>query len=209
MTRRDALDDVLRGLAAARDAGFSAIKIDSVVVRGQNDDELGSLLEFARRAGAELRFIEYMDVGGATHWRPDAVVSAAEILSRVERTHGPATALGDRGAAPAERYLLADGTVFGVIASTTRPFCRACDRGRLTADGQFFTCLYGREKLDLRAAVRDGVTDEELAYLVAARWQVRSDRGAELRASLADRAPLVPLSALRRDPHLEMHTRGG
>jgi GTP 3',8-cyclase len=183
--------------------------LDTVVLRGQNDDELPALLAFGRAIGAEVRFIEYMDVGGATRWSPGAVVSRDEILAAVARVHGPIELAGARGAAPAERFLLRDGTGFGIIASVTAPFCRACDRTRLTADGVWYQCLYARSGVDLRAPLRAGKTPAELAALVTSTWQARADRGAEERVAAADRGPMIPVEALRRDPHLEMHTRGG
>jgi cyclic pyranopterin phosphate synthase len=114
-----------------------------------------------------------------------------------------------RGSAPAERFLLPDGTTIGVIASVTAPFCTACDRSRVTADGRWFTCLYAEEGVDLRAALRSGTSDDELLDLVRGRWRGRTDRGAEARAGLSERQVLVPLETLRRSPHREMHTRGG
>ena len=168
------------------------------------------LIEYGKRVGAEVRFIEYMDVGGATRWSMDDVVSQAEILERLGRHYGPirATArLSDR--APAQEFTLPDGTRFGVIASTTQPFCRDCDRGRITADGTFFLCLYAREGIDLREPLRSGASDAEVATLIGDAWRHRSDRGAERRLEVAERGVLVPLEGLRADPHKEMHTRGG
>jgi cyclic pyranopterin phosphate synthase len=209
LTGRDAHARVLAGIDAAIGAGFSGIKLDTVVLRGQNDDEVADLVSFAREIGAEVRFIEYMDVGGATRWSADAVVSRAQILAAVTRAHGPAEPVGDRGSAPAEGFRLGDGTVFGIIASTTAPFCRACDRARLTADGVWYPCLYARHGIDLRRPLRAGAAPAEIAALVARAWEARADRGAEERLSAADRGPVIPVEALRRDPHLEMHTRGG
>jgi len=209
LTGRDTHARVLAGIDAALAAGFAGIKIDTVVLRGQNDDELADLVAFGREIGAEVRFIEYMDVGGATRWTSDAVVSRAEILAAVTRVHGPAEPASDRGSAPAEQLRLRDGTTFGIIASTTAPFCRACDRARLTADGVWYTCLYARAGLDLRAPLRAGATRAEIAALVRRTWEARADRGAEERLLADGRGPIIPVEALRRDPHLEMHTRGG
>src|SRR5712692_3313646 len=142
LTRRDAHAQVLAGIEAARRAGFGRLKIDAVIVRGANDDEVPELLEFGKQAGAEVRFIEYMDVGGATQWSMDKVVSAAEILATLGRRYGAVQSVVEDSNAPAERFLLPDGTVFGIIASTTTPFCRRCDRSRLTADGMWYLCLY-------------------------------------------------------------------
>jgi cyclic pyranopterin phosphate synthase len=201
--------DVVAGIEAARATGFSGLKLNTVVIRGYNDDEVLDLLEFARERGVEPRFIEYMDVGGATGWSMDQVVSQREILDIVARRHGPVEPIAEHAWAPAERFMLRDGTVFGVIASTTAPFCRTCDRGRLTADGSFLLCLYGEDGLDLRGMLREGVGDEEIARRIAETWSRRTDRGAELRRGLADRGVLHGIESLRADPRREMHTRGG
>ncbi|MBW8773071.1 MAG: radical SAM protein, partial [Gemmatimonadetes bacterium] len=202
--------DILAGIVEARRVGFESVKINSVVIRGFNDDELVDLVEYGKRVGAEVRFIEYMDVGGATRWSMDEVVPQAEILQRLAAHYGKICAterLHDR--APAGEFALPDGTRFGIIASTTQPFCRDCDRGRLTADGTFFLCLYAREGLDLREPLRSGASDAELSALIANAWRARDDRGAERRLEVAERGVLVPLEGLRADPHKEMHTRGG
>ena len=202
---------VLQGIEAAGRAGFERIKLNSVVIRGFNDDEIADLITFGRTRGLEVRFIEYMDVGGATRWSPDQVVSRQQILAAVASRFGPVTSDPDRAnpSAPAERYRLSDGTPFGIIASTTAPFCGSCDRSRLTADGTWFLCLYASDGLDLREALRGGADDAELAGLVREAWARRTDRGAEERLRVPDRAPLMPAAALRADPHREMHTRGG
>jgi GTP 3',8-cyclase len=201
--------DVLEGIAAAQAAGFGPIKLNVVVIRGYNDDELTDLIEFGRRHAAEVRFIEYMDVGGATEWSREQVVSQREILETLSRRYGPIEPVGQPDSAPAERFVLSDGTVFGVIASTTAPFCRTCDRSRLTADGTWLLCLYGEDGLALREALRDGSPDEVIATRIAASWSARTDRGAEERVEAPDRGALYQLESLRADPHREMHTRGG
>ena len=208
LARYDELDRVLAGISTAAPL-FPGLKIDTVVIRGVNDDELGALIEFGREHGAEVRFIEYMDVGGATHWTPDRVMSRTAILDALARSHGPATPLVEHTSAPADRYRFADGTVFGIISSTTQPFCRDCDRSRLTADGLWYLCLYANRGVDLRKALRSGASPGELAALIGSVWERRTDRGAEVRLAARDRAPLIPVDTLRRDPHLEMHTRGG
>jgi GTP 3',8-cyclase len=200
--------EVLAGIDAAR-AAFRSVKLNTVVIRGYNDDEVLALLEFARAREIEPRFIEYMDVGGATGWSPAQVVSQQEILELVADRYGPVRPLAPAGWAPAERFTLPDGTTFGVIASTTAPFCRTCDRARLTADGTFFLCLYGERGLDLRELLRGGATDEQIAARVAEVWRDRTDRGAEARAALPERGVLHPIESLRADPRREMHTRGG
>ena len=208
LTRQDELTRTLAGIdTAARE--FPGFKIDTVVIRGVNDDEIVDLVAFARERGAEIRFIEYMDVGGATGWTAHQVVSRAEILESIVDAFGPIAPADKEAAAPADRFRLADGTPFGIIASTTAPFCRDCDRARLTADGMLYTCLYATGGLDLRAPLRSGASDDDVRALITATWTGRTDRGAEMRLGVPDRRPLIPLSTLKRDPHLEMHTRGG
>ncbi|MBI1847546.1 MAG: GTP 3',8-cyclase MoaA [Candidatus Rokubacteria bacterium] len=214
LTRRTTHAQVLEGIAAVPRAGFTGTKLDTVVMRGVNDDELADLIEFARTIPAEVRFIEYMDVGGATRWSMDRVVSRGEILDVLGHRYGAIepviTKMGEPDStAPAERFRLPGGLTFGIIASTTAPFCRVCDRSRLTADGMWYRCLYAREGTDLRGPLRRGAGAAALAALIAGGWRERADRGAEERLALRDRAPLVQIAALRQDPHLEMHTRGG
>jgi cyclic pyranopterin phosphate synthase len=199
---------VLEGIEAARRA-FGHCKIDTVVIRGVNDEDLVELVEFGKGAGAEVRFIEYMDVAGATRWSAASVVSRREILEKLSGHYGPIQAVEEASSAPADRFRLPDGTVFGIIASTTAPFCRRCDRSRLTADGMWFLCLYATEGVDLRALLRRGTGAEEIARAIRDAWATRDDRGAEVRLALGDRRAIVPIKSLRRDPHLEMHTRGG
>jgi cyclic pyranopterin phosphate synthase len=186
------------------------LKLNTVVIRGVNEDEPVDLIEFARAHDAEIRFIEYMDVGGATGWSAEQVVSQREILEVLTARYGPITPLttGDVSA-PAERFRLPDGSTFGIVASTTAPFCRSCDRSRLTADGTWFLCLYAERGTDLREPLRNGATDQELTDLITSAWRGRSDRGAEERLGVANRAPLYAIDGLRADPHREMHTRGG
>jgi len=209
LARRDGLERVLEGIRTARAAGFQRVKIDTVVLRGTNDDEIVPLLQFARSVDAELRFIEYMDVGGATLWSMDDVVTRAQVLDVVRAEFGTPVAIQDDGSAPAERFLLPDGTTFGIIASTTQPFCSTCDRSRLTADGRWLTCLYATSGHDLRGLLRSGASREAIAARIRDTWSGRTDRGAEERLAAHERGAFVPLEALRADPHLEMHTRGG
>ena len=209
LTRRTNHAQVLAGIAAVAPAGFTGTKLDTVVMRNVNDDELAELIEYGRTVPAEVRFIEYMDVGGATRWSMDKVVSRTEILAMLERRYGPIEAIVEESSAPADRYRLPDGAVFGIISSTTEPFCASCDRSRLTADGVFYLCLYAPQGVDLRGPLRRGASREELAALITGAWSRRTDRGAEARLRLRDRSPLVQIGRLRADPHLEMHTRGG
>ena len=204
-------EDVLQGIRAAHDVGFTGTKLNAVIVRGVNDDELVPLVEFGRECGVEVRFIEYMDVGGATNWSMGDVVSRDEMLEVLERAFGAIDPI-DKGVdarAPADRFRLGDGTTFGIVASTTAPFCSDCDRSRITADGLWLTCLYAVDGIDLKEPLRSGVSDDELEGLIRGVWSGRRDRGAEERLAEEERGPLYQVNGLRMDPHREMHTRGG
>jgi cyclic pyranopterin phosphate synthase len=168
LTRRDRLDDVLRGLEAAAAAGLTPVKVNSVLMRGVNDDEAPDLLAFALKAGYELRFIEQMPLDPQHGWDRKKMVTAQEIRADILRTHRLAAQPG-RGSAPAETYLVDGGPGrVGIIASVTAPFCADCDRVRLTADGQVRDCLFARTESDLRTPLRAGASDEEIAD----RWVV-------------------------------------
>jgi GTP 3',8-cyclase len=164
ITRRDRLTDVLEGLAAARAAGLGPVKINTVLLRGVNDDEACDLLHFALEHGYELRFIEQMPLDAQHGWERTEMITAGEIMEKLSAEFTLTPDTEDRGGAPAEKFLVDGGpAVVGVIASVTRPFCGACDRTRLTADGQVRTCLFARTETDLRAMVRGGSTDAEIA----------------------------------------------
>ena len=164
ITRRDRLADVLAGMEAARDAGLSPVKINTVLLRGVNDDEAVDLLRFAVARGFELRFIEQMPLDAQHGWQRAEMVTAGEILAALRTAFALTPDGHDRGAAPAERWLVDGGpAAVGVIASVTRPFCGACDRTRLTADGQVRSCLFARTETDLRALLRGGSPDDEIA----------------------------------------------
>ncbi len=208
-TRRREHGQVLEGIEIASKAGFQALKINMVVVRDFNQDELADMLELGRRVGAQVRFIEYMDVGGATRWSSDQVVSRDEILKVIGERYGAIQPVPREDAAPADRYVLADGLVFGIIASTTAPFCGTCDRSRLTADGLWYRCLYAAEGMNLREPLRQGASPQDLAQLLRRAWAERVDRGAEERLGLASRGRLLAPDELNSHPHREMHTRGG
>ena len=209
LTRRDAYQQVRDGIEAVSRMGWPGLKLDTVVMRGVNDDEMLDLVEFARGVAAELRFIEYMDVGGATRWSMDQVVARAEILERLGARYGRIEPIVEESSAPADRFRLPDGLHFGIISSTTAPFCQTCDRSRLTADGQWLLCLYATAGMDLRKHLRDGDSNDDLVALIRSEWEGRRDRGAEQRLLLKDRQPLVQIGELKAKPHLEMHTRGG
>ena len=168
ITRRDGLDRVLGGLAAAADVGLVPVKVNAVLVRGVNDDDAPDLLEFCLDHGYELRFIEFMPLDADHAWRRPDLVTAAEIAERLTRRWRLTPVGEERGSAPAESFQVDGGPArVGIIASVTRPFCAACDRVRLTADGQVRNCLFARNETDLRGAVRAGASDAELAAL----WQ--------------------------------------
>jgi cyclic pyranopterin phosphate synthase len=208
MAQMDALPKVLHGIDAARTAGFP-VKLDTVIIRDQNDDELVELIEYARSVGAEVRFIEYMDVGGATNWRPEVVVPRLEMLERLSAHYGAIASIEEDSSAPAARFRLPDGLTFGVISSTTEPFCRTCDRARLTADGVLLLCLYAQHGTDLRRPLRAGASAQTIQELIRAVWKGRADRGAEERLGVKKRGAYIPVRMLKKNAHLEMHTRGG
>ncbi|ADD42967.1 GTP 3',8-cyclase MoaA [Stackebrandtia nassauensis] len=208
LSRRGTHDAALAGIATAAEV-FGSLKIDTVVMRGFNDDELVDLIEYGKTVSAEVRFIEYMDVGGATGWTEQQVYSRARIIEDLTAHYGHVTPLAKHDTAPADQFALPDGTVFGIISSTTQPFCGACDRSRLTADGMWLRCLYARTGTDLRGPLRRGADRDELAALIADIWRRRRDQGAVHRLDDDSRTVFVGLENLKRDPHLEMHTRGG
>ena len=163
MTRRDELHRVLDGIAAASEAGFAPVKINTVVQRGVNDDELVDLATFGREWGVEVRFIEFMPLDASGGWTSQSVVGQDEIVATIDAVY-PLEPVPARGAAPADRWRYRDGQgTVGVIPSVTKPFCGDCDRVRLTADGQFRTCLFATDEFDLRRAMRTGETDDQLA----------------------------------------------
>lgn len=166
LTRRDRLDDVIDGLAAAARAGLAPIKVNAVLMRGVNDDQAVELLSWSLARGYELRFIEQMPLDAQHDWRREAMVTAGEILDTLRTAYALAPDNDERGGAPAERFVVDGGPGrVGIIASVTRPFCGTCDRVRLTADGQLRDCLFARQESDLRAALRRGLDDLEIAAL--------------------------------------------
>jgi cyclic pyranopterin phosphate synthase len=163
MTRRDELLNVLDGIEAAVEAGFEPVKINAVVQRGVNDDEIVDLATFGRERGVEVRFIEFMPLDATGHWVNDDVVGQDEIVAAISAVY-PLEQVPARGAAPADRWRYLDGAgTVGVIPTVTKPFCGDCDRVRLTAEGQFRTCLFATDEFDLRAAMRAGEDDDQLA----------------------------------------------
>jgi cyclic pyranopterin phosphate synthase len=170
LTRRNDLERVLAGIDAAVEAGFEPVKVNNVLMRGINEDEVVDFLRLGRDKGVEIRFIEFMPLDAQGDWSADRVVAAAEILERAAE-HFDFEPV-QRGHEPAERFVYRDGGgSFGVIASVTRPFCESCDRIRLTAEGQLRNCLFALGHLDLRALLRGGATDEDLAAAMAGEVQ--------------------------------------
>lgn len=163
ITRRDELVRVLDGIEAAKEAGFRPVKVNAVIERGVNDDEIVDLARFGRDNDVEVRFIEFMPLDATGHWMSDKVVSQDEIVAAIA-AHFPLEQLPARGAAPADRWRYVDGRgTVGVIPTVTKPFCGDCDRVRLTADGQFRTCLFATNEFDFRALMRGGASDDDLA----------------------------------------------
>ena len=166
ITRRNRLDDVHAGLAAAKAAGLSPVKVNAVLMRGVNDDEATDLLEYCLRNGYQLRFIEQMPLDPQHGWDRADMITAEEILSLLAKRFRLSPSPSPRGGAPAERWLVDGGPGdVGVIGSVTRPFCGDCERTRLTADGQMRNCLFANGETDLRAALRSGADDEQIANL--------------------------------------------
>jgi cyclic pyranopterin phosphate synthase len=191
------VDRVLEGIAAAREAGLTPLKINMVVRRGLNETSVVPMARWARDEGLILRFIEYMDVGHTNGWRLDDVVPAAEILAAIDASMPLAPLPPNYPGEVADRWSYADGVgEVGVIASVTRPFCGTCTRARLSADGQFYTCLFGTEGHDLRGLMRDGASDPDVAAAIAAVWRVRADRYSELRSAATEALPRPEMFAL-------------
>jgi cyclic pyranopterin phosphate synthase len=169
ITRRDRLEDVIEGLAAAEVSGLGPVKVNAVLLRGVNDDQAPELLQWCLDRGYQLRFIEQMPLDAQHGWSRDGMITADEIFASLASAFELTPAEEPRGSAPAELFLVDGGpATVGVIASVTRPFCGDCDRVRLTADGQVRNCLFARQESDLRLAMRAGATDDDIAE----RWRV-------------------------------------
>ena len=177
------VDLVLQGMDAAEAAGLRPVKVNMVVKRGVNDQSIAGMAGYFRGTGRILRFIEYMDVGNTNGWRMDDVVSADEIVRTVNERWPLEPVPPNYPGEVANRWRYKDGAgEIGVIASVTQPFCGACTRARLSAEGRLYTCLFGVAGHDLRAILRDGSTDEQIAEGVASVWRLRDDRYSELRS---------------------------
>lgn len=182
IAKRGELDKVMKGLFAAKEAGLRPIKINAVVERGVNDDEIIDLVEFGRIHGFGVRFIEYMDVGNANNWKSEKMVSKREILAIIN-TRFPLREVGrDSDSAPSVDFRVGDGeSDVGVIASVTEPFCSTCNRARLTADGKLITCLFSNQGHDLKGLLRSGADDAQVLDAIKGIWSKRADRYSEER----------------------------
>ena len=184
--------DVLKGIEAAQKAGLAPIKLNMVVKRGTNDSEVVPMARYFRHSGVILRFIEYMDVGATNGWRMDEVLPSAQLIKRLHAEF-PLTAIdANYMGETAERWRYADGAgEIGVISSVTQAFCSDCNRARLSTEGKLFLCLFGTQGHDLRALLRGGFADDQIAGAVGHIWQTRTDQYSELRAALpADTSPI-------------------
>jgi cyclic pyranopterin phosphate synthase len=206
MTKRGDLDKVLEGIFAAKAAGLSPIKLNAVVERGVNDDDILPLVEFSRANGFAIRFIEYMDVGNSNNWTSAKLVPKKQIIATIHARY-PLREIGrDQGSAPSVDYEFVDGQGdVGVIASVTEPFCSSCTRSRITADGKLVTCLFSDVGHDLKAKLRGGASDEELGQFISNIWAARIDRYSAER--------LAALNSSNYDPKghkkIEMISLGG
>ncbi len=179
---------VLRGIRKAEEVGLSPIKVNCVVVRGTNDDDIVDLARYFKGTGHIIRFIEYMDVGNLNGWKLDNVVPAREVVERISAAFPLEPAEPNYKGEVAERWRYVDGSgEIGVIASVTQPFCADCTRARLSTDGKLVTCLFATTGKDLRGPMRDGASDDELEALIRGVWTKRTDRYSELRTALTDK----------------------
>ncbi len=193
--------EVLRGIEQAQAVGLAPIKVNMVVKRGTNDHEVLSMARHFRHSGIVLRFIEYMDVGATNGWRMDEVLPSAQLIERLQQAHALQAIDPQVEGETAERWRYADGGgEIGVISSVTQAFCRDCNRARLSTEGKLFLCLFASAGHDLRALLRGGASDEQIAATLAAIWGRRSDRYSELRGAAAGD------SGVHR---VEMHYIGG
>ena len=206
MTKRGDLNKVLEGIFAAKDAGLAPIKLNAVVERGVNDDDILPLVEFSRDNGFAMRFIEYMDVGNANNWTSAKLVSKKEIIEKITARY-PLKEIGrDQGSAPSVDYEFVDGHGdIGVIASVTEPFCSSCTRARLTADGKIVTCLFSQAGHDVKAKLRCGASDAEISEFIAGIWQSRTDRYSAERLAALKSSSYDPKSHKK----IEMISLGG
>ncbi len=206
MTKRGDLKKVLEGVFAAKERGIQRIKLNAVIERGVNDDDILPLVEFGRLNGFAIRFIEYMDVGNANNWTSAKLVSKREIVEKITARF-PLREVGrEKGSAPSVDYEFVDGCGdIGVIASVTEPFCSSCTRMRLTADGKIVTCLFSQVGHDVKAQLRGGASDEQIAEFLSSIWTGRKDRYSSERLEAMRSANYDPKSHKK----LEMISLGG
>ncbi|MGH7828655.1 MAG: GTP 3',8-cyclase MoaA, partial [Candidatus Binatia bacterium] len=206
MTKRGDLEKVLEGLFAAKSQGLHPIKLNAVIERGVNEDDIIDLVEFSRENAFAMRFIEYMDVGNSNNWTSAKLVAKKEILEKINARY-PLREVGrDRGSAPAVEYRFVDGKGdIGIVASVTEPFCSSCNRARLTADGKLVTCLFSHTGHDLKKLLRTGSTDEEISEVISAIWRERKDRYSDERLEALATSAYDP----KRHQKIEMITLGG
>jgi cyclic pyranopterin phosphate synthase len=203
------LTSVLEGIEAAKAAGLGPVKVNAVVKRGVNDDGVVELARYGRQAGVIVRFIEYMDVGTTNGWRLDEVVPSAEVVERINDAFPIEPVDPNYPGEVADRWAYTDGAgEVGVISSVTEPFCATCTRGRLSAIGELYTCLFGAQGADLRALLRGGADGAELAAFVAEVWGARTDRYSELRTAETATGERTELPLIER-PKVEMSYIGG
>src|SRR3989338_3564339 len=204
--KRGDLDKVWEGLFAAQKQGLHPIKVNAVIERGVNDDDIVELVEFSRQHGFFMRFIEYMDVGNTNSWTSEKLVSKKEIVEKINARF-PLKEVGrENGSAPAVDYEFADGRgEVGIVASVTEPFCSTCNRARLTADGKLVTCLFSSVGHDLKALLRGGSSDDEILSFITGIWQVRKDRYSSERLEALQSSTYDP----KRRKKIEVITLGG
>ena len=206
MTKRGDLNKVLEGIFAAKAAGLAPIKLNAVVERGVNDDDILPLVEFCREHGFAMRFIEYMDVGNSNNWTSAKLVSKKTIIETIHARY-PLREIGrDQGSAPSVDYQFVDGQGdIGVIASVTEPFCSSCTRARVTADGKIVTCLFSNVGHDVEAQLRSGASDAEISEFIANIWRQRTDRYSAERLAALNSSNYDPKSHRK----IEMISLGG
>ncbi len=184
---QESAEQVLRAVDYALELGLSPVKINMVVQKGVNDDEIVAMAQQAKDMGAQLRFIEFMDVGTLNGWTLDRVVTGAEILERMKAVYDFVPKPRNSNHDVANRFVYRDGGEFGVIMSVSKPFCQSCSRLRLSADGKLYTCLFGSKGTDIRPYLRSAKTDDDLQRAVSQLWSIRSDRYSQLRTETSDR----------------------
>jgi cyclic pyranopterin phosphate synthase len=206
MTKRGDLTRVLEGIFAAKQYGLKPIKLNAVIERGVNDDDIIPLVQFCREHGFAMRFIEYMDVGNANNWTSEKLVSKQEIIATIAARY-PLREIGrGQGSAPAVDYEIANGGGdIGVIASVTEPFCASCTRARLTADGKIVTCLFSQIGHDVKKLLRADASDQEISDFISTIWTSRSDRYSDERLQAMRSAKYDP----KNHKKIEMISLGG